>query len=173
MTIFVNKGDAPLTPVQLEKRSQKYIKRSWPDQAREKSIRTGDGAFDAFMAAFSANHDINIANNTFNWQLQEYRKATARLAKYRLAEGKPEETIETPTGTFNEDGVEIMDLHVIPAIEPLDAQVEQNIYDEEGNVAGTEMVDNPLIVVDDAERAAAQAVVDITPDEVKAYASAG
>ena len=168
MTIFVNKGDAPLTPVQLEKRAQTYIRRSWPDQAREKSIRTGDGAFDAFMATFSADHDVNVANNTFNWQLAEYRKATARLEKYRLADGKPSETIETPTGTFTDEGVEIMDLYVIPAIEPLDAQVEQTTHDEEGN-ATTETVDNPIIVQDDAERAAAQAVVDATPDDVKAF----
>ena len=169
MTVFVNKGDAPLTPVQLEKRAQTYIRRSWPAQAREKSIRTADGAFDAFMATFSANHDINIANNTFNWQLAEYRKATARLEKYRLADGKPEETIETPTGTFDEEGNEIMDVTVVPAIEPLPAQVEENTYDEEGNITGTIMVDNPEIVRDDAERAAAQAVIDSTPQEVKDF----
>lgn len=168
MTIFVNKGDAPLTPAQLEKRSQKHIKRSWPDQAREKSIRLGDGAFDAFMATYSANHDINIVNNTFNWQLAEYRKATARLAKYRLADGKPEETIETPTGQYDEEGNEIVDVTVIPAIEPLDAQVEETVYDEEGN-ASTVIVDNPLIVEDDAEREAAQAVIDATPEDVKAF----
>jgi hypothetical protein len=169
MTQFVAKGDMPLTPVQLEKRAQKYIKRSWPDQAREKSIRLADGAFDAFMATFSADHDVNIANNTFNWQLAEYRKATARLAKYRLADGKPEETIETPTGQYDEEGNEIMDVTVIPAIEPLDAEVEENFYDEEGNLTGTIMVDNPLIVADDQERAAAQAVVDATPEEVKGF----
>ena len=73
MTIFVNKGDLPLTPVQLEKRAQKHIKRVWSDQAREKSIRLADGGFDAFMASFSADHDENIANNTFNWKLAEYR----------------------------------------------------------------------------------------------------
>lgn len=168
MTIFVNKGDLPLTPAQLEKRSQKHIKRSWPDQAREKSIRLGDGAFDAFMATYSANHDINIANNTFNWQLAEYRKATARLAKYRLADGKPEETIETPTGQYDEEGNEIVDVTVIPAIEPLDAQVEETVYDEEGN-ASTVIVDNPLIIEDDAEREAAQAVIDVTPEDVKAF----
>lgn len=168
MTIFVNKGDAPFTPAQLEKRSQKHIKRSWPDQAREKSIRLGDGAFDAFMATYSANHDINIANNTFNWQLAEYRKATARLAKYRLADGKPEETIETPTGQYDEEGNEIVDVTVIPAIDPLDAQVEETVYDEEGN-ASTVIVDNPLIVEDDAEREAAQAVIDATPEDVKDF----
>ena len=168
MTVFVNKGDAPLTPVQLEKRAQTYIRRSWPEQAREKSIRTADGAFDAFMASFSAAHDENIANNTFNWQLAEYRKATARLEKYRLADGRAEYTVETPTGTFDEEGNEIMDVTVVPAIDALDAQVEETTYDEEGN-ATTAMVDNPEIVRDDAERAVAQAVIDATPQDVKDF----
>jgi hypothetical protein len=163
MTQFVAKGDAPLTPAQLEKRAQKYIKRSWPDQAREKSIRLADGAFDAFMATFSANHDVNIANNTFNWQLAEYRKATARLAQYRLADGRPEVYEDQPTGEYDDEGNEVMESVLVQtAIDPLDATVEQTTYDDEGN-ATTETVDNPLIVADDAERAAAQAVVDGTP----------
>ena len=169
MTQFVNKGDLPLTPAQLEKRAQKYITRSWPAQAREKSIRTADGAFDAFMTAFSADHDVNVANNTFNWQLQDYRKAVARLAQYRLADGKPEQTFEEPSGEYDEEGNEIMHVWVQAGIDPLDAQVEQPVYDDEGNQTGTEMVDNPLIVQDDAERAAAQAVVDATPDDVKDF----
>ena len=168
MTIFVNKGDAPLTPVQLEKRAQTYIRRSWPEQAREKSIRTADGAFDAFMATFSADHDVNIANNTFNWQLAEYRKATIRLEKYRLADGRAEQTFEEPSGEYDDEGNEIMHTWIIAGIEPLPAQVEETTYDEEGN-ATTAMVDNPEIVRDDAERAAARAVVDATPDEVKTY----
>ena len=164
MTVFVNKGDAPLTNVQLEKRAQKYIKRSWPDQAREKSIRLADGAFDAFMATFSANHDVNIANNTFNWQLAEYRKATARLAQYRLADGRPEVYEDQPTGEYDDEGNEVMESVLVQtAIDPLDATVEQPVYDDDGNQTGTEMVDNPLIVSDDAERDAAQAVVDATP----------
>ena len=89
MTLFVTKGDKPLTPVQLERRAQTYIKRSWPAQDREKSIRLSDGAFDAFMVTFSSNHATNVANNTFNWQIQDYRKASSRLARYRLADGVP------------------------------------------------------------------------------------
>lgn len=170
MTLFVNKGDAPLTPVQLENRAQAYIRRSWPSQAREKSIRTADGAFDAFMVTFSADHDVNIANNLFNWQLAEYRKATARLAQYRLADGRPEITEEVPTGEYDENGNEIMETVVVQtAIDPLPAQIEVPTYDAEGNQTGTEMVDNPAIVQDDAERAAAQAVVDGTPQEVKDF----
>jgi hypothetical protein len=36
-------------------------------------------------------------------------------------------------------------------------------------VTGEEMVDNPLIVQDVAERAAAQSVIDSTPEEVKTF----
>ena len=177
MTIFVNKGDQYLTPVQLERRSQKYIRRSWPDQKREKSIRLGDGQFDAFMATFSTNHDTNKANNTFNWQLQEYRKATARLDQYVLADGRPELTEMQPTGeqVFNEETGEMEDvLHEVvvqTAVEPLPATVEILVYNEEDPEAEptVETVDNPEIIRDTEERAAAQAVVDATPDEVKNF----
>jgi hypothetical protein len=169
MAIFVTKGDSPLTEAQLEKRAQKHIAKDWPAQARERSIRKVDGAFDAFMTAFSADHDVNKANNTFNAQLADYRKATLRLSQYRLAGGRPEQTFEEPSGEYDGEGNEIMHTWVQAGIDPLDAQVEQTTYDDEGN-ATTEMVDNPLIVADDAERAAAQAVVDGTPDEVKEFA---
>jgi len=162
MTIFVTKGDLPLTAAQLEKRAQKHINRSWPEQAREKSIRLADGAFDAFMSTFSADHDVNTANNTFNWQIQDYTKATSRLARYVLADGRPEVYKDQPTGEFLTESVLVQ-----TAIDPLDAQVEQTVYDDEGNVTGTTMVANPLIVADDAERDAAQAVVDATPQDVK------
>jgi hypothetical protein len=168
MTIFVTKGDAPLSPAQLQKRSQKYIKRAWPDAAREQSIRTDDGLFTAFMLGFSEAHTVNTANNTFNWQLAEYGTAVARLAQYVLADGVPEYTVETPTGTYDDLGVEIMDVYTVAAVAPLDATVEVTTYDDEG-VATTETVANPLIVADDAERTAAQAVIDVTPDDVKVF----
>ena len=170
MTIFVNKGDLPLTPAQLEKRAQKWINRSWNTQAREKSIRTSDGAFDAFMSTFSADHDENIANNTFNWRLVEYRKATARLALYVLADGRPDVWEDQPTGEYDEEGNEVMESVLVQtAIEPLEATVEITTYDVDGNES-TETVTNPLIVADTEERAAAQAVVDSTPAEVKGFA---
>ena len=177
MTLFVNKGDQYLTPVQLERRAQKYIRRSWPDQKREKSIRLGDGQFDAFMATFSTNHDINRENNTFNWQLQEYRKATARLDQYVLADGRPELTEMQPTGeqVYNEETGEMEDvLHEVvvqTAVEPLPATVEILVYNEEDSEAEptVETVDNPEIIRDTEERAAAQSVVDATPDEVKNF----
>jgi hypothetical protein len=169
MTVFVNKGDLPLTPAQLEKRAQKHIKRIWSDQAREKSIRLSDGAFDAFMTSFSADHDVNLAHNTFNWQLAEYRKATARLARYVLADGRPEVWEDQPTGEYDEDGNEVMESVLVQAaVDPLDATVEVTTYDVDGN-GTTETVANPLIVEDEAERAAAQSIIDGTPEEVKAW----
>jgi hypothetical protein len=169
MTQFVAKGDMPLTPVQLEKRAQTYIKRSWPEQNREQSIRKGDGLFDAFMTAFSADHAVNTTNNTFNWQLLEYRKATARLARYVLADGRPEVWEDQPTGEYDEEGNEVMESVLVQsAVEPLDATVEVTTYDVDGN-GTTETVANPLIVADDAERELAQSVIDQTPEEVKEY----
>ena len=168
MTIFVTKGDAPLSPAQLQKRSQKYIKRTWPDADREQSIRINDGAFTAFMLGFSEAHTVNTANNTFNWQLQEYGTAVARLAQYVLADGVPEYTVETPTGTYDDLGVEVMDVYTVAAIEPLDATVEVTTYDDEG-VATTETVANPMIVADDLERLQAQSVIEATPQVVKDY----
>ena len=167
MTTFVAKGDAPLTDAQLEKRAQRYIARDWPAQDREKSIRLPDGAFDAFMVTFSSNHATNVANNTFNWQLQEYGKASSRLARYRLADGRPEIVEQLPTGEFDDMGEPILVATVTQtAVEPLVATVEQTTYDIDGNET-TETVANPLIVTDDEERAAAQAVVDGTPQPVK------
>ena len=169
MTVFVTKGDLPLTPAQLEKRAQKHIKRVWSDQAREKSIRLADGMFDAFMTSFSADHDVNLANNTFNWQLAEYRKATARLAQYVLADGRPEVWEDQPTGDYDEEGNEVMESMLVQAaVDPLDATVEVTTYDVDGN-GTTETVANPLIVEDEAERAAAQSIVDGTPDDVTAW----
>ena len=169
MTVFVNKGDLPLTPAQLEKRAQKHIKRVWSNQAREKSIRLDDGAFDAFMTSFSVDHDVNIANNTFNGQLAEYRKATARLARYVLADGRAEVYEDQSTGKYDEGGNEVMaSVLVQTAIDPLDATVDVTTYDVDGK-GTTETVANPLIVTDVAERVAAQSVIDGTPQEVKGY----
>ena len=170
MTIFVTQGDEWLTDTQLEQRAQRYIARDWPSQRREKSIRLGDGQFDAFMSTFSSNHDINITNNTFNWQLQEYRKATARLAQYVLADGREEVYEDHPTGEYDpETGEELMESVLVQsAVDPLPATVEVLVYDEENPEAEptTETVDNPEIVRDTEERAVAQSVIDATPEEV-------
>jgi hypothetical protein len=55
-----------------------------------------------------ADHDVNVANNTFNWQLQEYGTAVARLDRYVLADGRPEVWEDQPTGEYDDMGNEIM-----------------------------------------------------------------
>ncbi len=114
------------------------------------------------------------ATKLFNQQLAAFTQATARLAQYIVADGREEVTEMQPTGeqVFNEETMESEDvMHEVvvqTAIEPLEPTVEQTVYSDDIDAEPTvETVTNPLIVTDEAERAAAQAVVDATPDEVK------
>ena len=100
-----------------------------------------------------------------------YLQAKARLAQYVLSVGRTEVVESQATGeqVWNEETDEMddvmADVITVTAIDPVDATVEQTTYDEEG-VATTSTVENPLITVDVAERATAQAVVDATPQAV-------
>lgn len=114
------------------------------------------------------------ADKLFAKQLADYKAATSRLAQYRLADGRPALTEMQPTGeqVFNEETGEMEDVMaevvVQTAIEPLEPTVEQTVYSDDIDAEPTvEVVPNPLIVTDDAERAEAQAVIDATPQEVK------
>jgi len=174
MAIFINKGDAPLTDAQINRRTQAVIDRDWPQWKRERSIRKQDGEFNAYMDQVEIDTDTNRETNVFNTQLADYHEATQRLAKYRLADGRPEITEQRETGEYDpETGEPITETVVVSeAIEPLVAEVEQPVYDEEGNQTGTEMVPNPLIVADDAERADAQEIINVTPQTVVDYYNA-
>ena len=170
---FVNKGDAPLSASQLEKRSQRYINLSWTPQAREESIRKGDGAFDAFMSTHSSDHVTNKANNEFNQQLADYRVAVERLAQYVVADGRAEVREMQPTGeqVFNEETMEMedvmMEVVTVTAIEPVEPTVEQTVYGDDPEAEPTvETIENPLITKDNQERDEAQAVVAATPQAV-------
>ena len=172
--IFIQKGVAPLTPQQLNRRTQKYIDRDWPAWKRERSIRKGDTEFNTFMDSIESDTDTNRENNTFNWQLQEYTKATSRLAQYIIADGRVELTEMQATGeqVFNEDTMEMDDVmaSVITqsAIEAVEATVEVTTYSDDIDAEPTvSTVTNPLITTDVSEREAAQAVIDITPSEIK------
>jgi hypothetical protein len=161
--IFLNKGDAPVSEADVQAGTQRHIDLDWPSWKRERSIRTDPTALNAYMDTVSTDTDTNRANNTFNWQLQDYRKAVTRLAQYRLADGRPEIVEQLPTGEYDEEGNEFVESVLVQsAVEPLVATVEQTTYDMDG-VATVATVANPLIVADDEERAAAQAVVDGTP----------
>ena len=159
MTVFINRGDMPMTDAQVNKRTQSIIDRDWPGWKRERAMRTDPTDLNAYMDAWSLDADENRAINTFNRHLVSFRAATRRLDQYVLADGRAEEVF---TG---EDGVE----YTVPAIKPLPADVEQTTVDEDG-VETTVMVKNPLIVMDENERKAANAIVGATPNSVKAFA---
>ena len=102
--------------------------------------------------------------------IEAYKVAKARVAQYQLSVGVPEssETIVLRQ-EWNEEAEEMQDVTetiVTPAIEPLDATVEVTTQElDEEPVTTT--VANPLIVKDDEERAAAQTIIDNTPQEVQ------
>ena len=100
----------------------------------------------------------------FNKQLREYRSATERLSEYILSEGLPEirEDIVLYTDKVLDENENYVEVDVTEnritqrSIAPLEEFVE---------IDG-ESVRNPLIVRDEEERAAAQAIVDATPQSV-------
>lgn len=106
----------------------------------------------------------------FAQQVEAYKIAKARVAQYQLSVGVPESSETIVTGQeWNEEAGEMQDVTetvVIPAIPALEATVEVTTQ-EMGEDPVTTTVANPLIVKDDQERAAAQAVIDATPQPVK------
>ncbi len=114
-------------------------------------------------------------NWTFNKQLREYVAAVKRLDQYILSEGRVETREDVVVGTkqvLNEETGEFETVNITEnqitqtAIEALDATVDVTTTDMETGAQTTETVKNPLIVEDEEQRAAAQAVVDATPQPV-------
>jgi len=97
----------------------------------------------------------------FAQQVEAYKIAKARVAQYQLSVGVPESTQTITTGMQD-----VTETIVIPAIEPLEATVEETTYDFDTHTSTTATVANPLIVKDNEERAAAQAIIDATPGPV-------
>jgi hypothetical protein len=172
MTVFIQKGDAPMSVRQATKRGLRHFNTEKAQWQREQGIVESDPEYQAWAEGWIADNVVNGLNNLFNHQLADYRKAVARLEQYKVAEGRPEITEEQPTGEYDEEGNEITETVVLQtAIDPVEPTVEQPVYDDEGNQTGTETVTNPLIVQDEAERSAAQSVIDNTPQEVADYAN--
>lgn len=107
----------------------------------------------------------------FNSQLESYTKAVERLSRYSLETGRPEISeviVDEPTGSYDAEGNEIILRKVTTrgeaAIEGIPLMTE--FINEDGD---TVLYTNPEVERDNQERAAAQAVVDSTPQEVKDY----
>lgn len=129
---------------------------------------------DCFANEISDELQAAADEKQFNQQLADYKTATARLAQYVVADGRAEVTEMQPTGeqVFNEETMEMEDvMHeviTVTAIEPVEATVTRLVYSDDIEAEPTEeTIENPLITTDNAERAAAQAVVDATPQPVK------
>ena len=109
----------------------------------------------------------------FAQQVEAYKTAKARVAQYQLSVGVPESSETIVTGQeWNDETLvweDVTETIVIPAIEPLEATVEETTYDFDTDTSTTATVANPLIVKDDEERAAAQAIIDATPGPVKTH----
>ena len=105
-----------------------------------------------------------------NWT---HSQAVARLAEYRLADGR-EEVVEMQDSiiqSIDSYGMPVVDSDDQPvyeqievivqtAIDPLEATISVNVLDESTGSFVTTEVTNPLIVADDLERAEAQLIVD-------------
>jgi hypothetical protein len=110
----------------------------------------------------------------FAQQLAAYKTATARLAQYVVSVGRAEVVESQPTGeqVFDEDTMEMVDvMHdviTVTEVDPVEATVTRTVYSDDMDAEPTEeTIENPLITVDVAERAEAQATVDGTPQAVK------
>lgn len=202
MTVFIKKGDLPLSVRQATKRGMAYV----AAQLAQAGARTGDEellrlipqenlparlsdvvkalghvSYEAFALGWEADNTVNGANNLFNHQLAAYRAAQARLARYRLADGRPEVKEERQVideqgnPVFHEaTGETLMETVVVQAaIAPIPMEIDQPVYDEAtGEQNGSIMVSNPDTERDDKDRAAAQTVVDNTPTEVIQFSNA-
>lgn len=110
------------------------------------------------------------AEKKFNQQLNAYTQAVGRLTQYLVSVGREEVKAMQPNGqkSFNQETGQYEDVLVEmvmqSAIDPLPETVEiWEGFPESVNST----VRNPAIVQDEEQRAAAQAIIDATPQEVK------
>jgi len=139
------------------------------------SINTdGADAWDDTVATYDdIPEDLRTAaeSKKFNQQLADYKVAKARLEQYEVATGQTAETRQVVEGReYDEATDRFVDVYITEevkvAIDPVDATVEQREWDFDNEEYVTTTIENPLITKDKEERAAAQAVVDATPQAV-------
>jgi len=127
---------------------------------------------DCFEGDISTDLQTAADAKQFAQQVEAYKEAKARVAQYQLSVGVPESSETIVTGeAWNEEAMEMQDVTetiVTPAIPALEATVEVTTHEmDEDPVTAT--VANPVIVKDNEERAAAQAIIDATPGPVKTH----
>jgi hypothetical protein len=114
------------------------------------------------------------ATKKFNYQLAQYVSAIDRLNHYVLSEGCAETKQMMATGeqVFNEETLEMepvfVEVTAQSSIDPLPLTVEVSEMNDITMEMVITTVDNPAVVQDLEQRAAAQAVVDAAPELVVA-----
>jgi hypothetical protein len=175
---------------------QRKRKAEYPDYADylDGVVKGDQDQIDAYIAACQAVKDkypkaevdetelaSHKAQALFDYRLDQYTKAVDRLSQYELSVGQEKVTEDVVVGTeslidsdgnysFDSDGntieINITEVRVIKeTIDPLPATVFESQFDSDGNPIEVE-VPNPLIVNDEAERAAAQDVINNTEQAV-------
>ena len=185
---WINEGNTPTGPDVIE---PDYVAlRTGPDGYAPIGEQLGmqtDGTWDAHVADVKTRFPKTItggttigdvpqdildaaANKLFAQQVEAYKIAKARVAQYQLSVGVPESTQTIVTGeAWNEEAGEMQDVTetvVIPAIPALEATVEVTTQEMDEDPVTT-TVANPVITKDNEERAAAQVIIDNTPQPVK------
>jgi len=179
--INVKLGGTPVTQRVIETAKEVYMTaKGWSAAMRDDALTDGAflltgyiseaPAFDKAMVNLSQFENSLIWTmqiNVFNALLQEYKAAEQRLARYILSEGRSEVTEEVETGKLSPDGSPHTEtVVVLPGIDPLPETVDIVEVDEDGTEC-TVVTPNPAIEQDEAERSAAQQVIDRVPTAIE------
>jgi hypothetical protein len=162
VTVFIQKGDKPLTVIQATNRGLRRFESQKSQHERETGLLKSSQVYVEWANQWLNDNIVNAENNRFNHQLHSYQKAVARLEKYVLSVGLAEVTEEQT------EGDETVTFVTVSAVAPLPATIDVVTYSDEG-MPTTSAVANPEIVQDVAEREAAQSVIDGTPAPLIAY----
>jgi hypothetical protein len=110
------------------------------------------------------------AERKFQQQLNAYNQSVGRLTQYLVSVGREEVKAMQPNGqkSFNQETGQYEDVLVEMIMQTAIDALPETIEITQGFPEPVKsIVRNPLIVQDEEQRAAAQAIIDATPQEVK------
>jgi len=81
MTLFIQKGDDPLSVRQATTRGLRYFEAQKQQWEREQGIVTNDPGYVAWAEQWVQDNAINAENNRFNHQLAAYRCGLSRRGR--------------------------------------------------------------------------------------------
>jgi len=112
-------GSVTPNDAEIESAMQDNINSVWSPAKREQVLRTGVGKadLDAFFVEMGKQKAKAIADRNLLAATLKYEQATARLANYRLADGKPAQTVATTIQQKDKDGNLVFDKNMQPVYE--------------------------------------------------------